>query len=46
MKNNVRQKVKLQAASKSRLVVSYGSCVVICNMGIITGLLFPFASDY
>lgn len=46
MKNNVRQKIKSQAASKSRLVMSYGLCVGFCNMGITTGLLFPFASDY
>lgn len=46
VKNSVRQKVKLQTASISRVVMSYGLRVVFCNVGIITGWFFPFASDY
>lgn len=46
VKNSVRQKVKLQTVSISRVVMSYGLCVFFCNMGIIAGWLLPFASDY
>lgn len=45
-KNSVRQKqkVKLQTASVSRVVL-WLMCV-FCNVEIITGWLFQFATDY
>lgn len=46
VENSMRQKVKLQIVSISRVVMSHGLCVFSCNMGIITRWLSPFVSDY